>query len=157
MSRIHVIIHYKNLEEDERKQIWTQFFGKLEDEREDFKITRRAKDYVLVDGEISKMKWNGREIRNGKTCTTTRQSPIKGAADRHACPNPAFQTAVALAEFRSLQHPDKSKVNQPILDQKDFEQVGNMMQQFRQYLTDVHGSDEESRAFYAKARATPYT
>lgn len=133
MSRIHVIIHYKNLEEDERKQIWTQFFDKLEDEREDFKITRRAKDYVLVDG------------------------PIKGAADRHTCPNPAFQTAVALAEFRSLQHPDKSKVNQPTLDQKDFEQVGNMMQQFRQYLTDVHGGDEESRAFYAKARATPYT
>lgn len=66
MSRIHVVIRYDNLSEESRKQIWQQFFNKLDNEREDFKTTQRAKDYVLEDGEISTMEWNGREIRNGK-------------------------------------------------------------------------------------------
>ena len=64
----------------------------------------------------------------------------------------AFQTAVALAEFRFLQKPDKTKDDRPTLDQKDFEQVGNMMQQFKQYLKGVHGADEERRAYLVKAR-----
>lgn len=65
ISRIHVIIRYDNLSADSRRKIWSHFFDKLDDEREDFKTTQRAKDYVLRDGEISKMEWNGREIRNG--------------------------------------------------------------------------------------------
>ncbi|KAJ4232954.1 hypothetical protein NW757_013739 [Fusarium falciforme] len=130
ISRIHVIIRYDNLSAESRKKIWSHFFDKLDDEREDFKTTRRAKDYVL-DGEISKIEWNGREIRNG------------------------FQTAVALAEFRFLQNRDDSKT-QPTLDQKDFEQVLNMMQQFKTYLINVHGSNEEERAYGARSRAPPY-
>lgn len=43
-----------------------QFFDKLDYDREDFKVTRRAKDYVLEEGEISRTDWNGREIRNGE-------------------------------------------------------------------------------------------
>ncbi len=66
ISRIHVIIRYDNLSEDDRKKIWSQFFDKLSDEREDFMITGRAKAYVLEDDNVSKMSWNGREIRNGK-------------------------------------------------------------------------------------------
>lgn len=65
ISRIHVIIRYENLSAESRRKIWAHFFDKLDDEREDFKTTRRAKDYVLGDGEISQMEWNGREIRNG--------------------------------------------------------------------------------------------
>lgn len=67
ISRIHVIIRYENLKEDDRKKIWEQFFDKLTDERDDFTVTRRAKSYVLEDEIISKMEWNGREIRNGNT------------------------------------------------------------------------------------------
>jgi hypothetical protein len=70
ITRIHVIIRYKDLDSDSRKTIWTQFFDKLHDEREDFKTTQRAKDYVLEDGEISHMELNGREIRNGKPPAT---------------------------------------------------------------------------------------
>ncbi|KAI2896788.1 hypothetical protein CBS76997_9224 [Aspergillus niger] len=128
ISRIHVVIRYDNLSEENRRTIWEQFFDKLADERHDFVVTRRAKSYVLEDEVISKMQWNGREIRN------------------------ASQTAVALAEYRFSQKPDKSKDDGPTLDQRDFEQVCNMTRDFKQYLTTVHGVDEEDRAFHAKAR-----
>lgn len=65
VSRIHLIIHYSPLGEPERRRIWTQFFEKLEDERSDISITGRARNYVLEDYEVTKVKWNGREIRNG--------------------------------------------------------------------------------------------
>ncbi|PLB36595.1 P-loop containing nucleoside triphosphate hydrolase protein [Aspergillus candidus] len=129
ISRIHVVIRYEKLKEDDRRKIWEQFFDKLTDERQDFIITRRAKQYVLEDEVISKIEWNGREIRN------------------------VFQTAVTLAEFRFSQKPDKTKGDGPTLDQKDFEQVCNMTREFKQYLIGVHGVDEESRAFQARARA----
>ncbi|KAF7555179.1 hypothetical protein G7Z17_g2379 [Cylindrodendrum hubeiense] len=128
MSRIHVVIYYDKLGIDDRRKIWEQFFDKLSDEREDFVITGRAKSYVLEDDTICQIEWNGREIRN------------------------AFQTAVSLAEFRFLQKPNKTKNDYPTLDQKDFEQVCKMVRQFKQYLVDVHGVDEDGRAFMYKAR-----
>ncbi|KAK0659202.1 hypothetical protein QBC41DRAFT_262521, partial [Cercophora samala] len=119
ISRIHIIIKYDPLSEDNRRQIWTQFFDKLTDEREDFIITGRAKKYILEDDIVKRLEWNGCEIRN------------------------AFQTAVALAEFRFLQKTDKGKHEGPTLDQKDFEQVCDMTRQFKEYLHDLHGLDEE--------------
>ena len=59
---------------------------------------------------------------------------------------------MALAEFRFLQKPNKTKHDYPILDQKDFEQVCKMMRQFKEYLVGVHGVDEDARAFMYKAR-----
>ena len=50
---------------EERRKIWNLFFQKFRDEREDFRILPRAKDYVLSDEALSRMEWNGREIRNG--------------------------------------------------------------------------------------------
>ncbi|KAH8667874.1 P-loop containing nucleoside triphosphate hydrolase protein [Ilyonectria robusta] len=128
MSRIHVVIYYDKLRMEDRRQIWSQFFNKLEDEREDFFITRRAKAFVLEDDTICEIEWNGREIRN------------------------AFQTAVSLAEYRFLQKPDKTKNDCPTLDQKDFEQVCKMVRQFKEYLVDVHGVDEDGRAFMRNER-----
>lgn len=68
VSRIHVVIYYEDLEEPQRRQIWKQFFDKLERERKDSIIVEsRAKHFVLSDSEMRKIPWNGREIRNG-TC-----------------------------------------------------------------------------------------
>lgn len=153
ISRIHVIIRYGNLKEDDRRKIWEQFFDKLTDERQDFIITRRAKQYVLEDEVISKIEWNGREIRNG-IVTALIQMNGSGQDTETQSPYVVFQTAVTLAEFRYSQKPDKTKDDGPTLDQKDFEQVCNMTREFKQYLVDVHGADEESRAFQAKARAS---
>jgi hypothetical protein len=66
ISRIHVIIHYEKLTAEGQKKVWMQFFDKLDYDREDFKVTRRAKDYILEESAISEMEWNGREIRNGE-------------------------------------------------------------------------------------------
>ncbi|KAH6630497.1 P-loop containing nucleoside triphosphate hydrolase protein [Chaetomium sp. MPI-SDFR-AT-0129] len=129
ISRIHVIIKYDRLTPNDCKTIWKQFFNKLSDERKDFVITRSAKEYVLLDKTIIEMGWNGREIRN------------------------AFQTAVALAEYRFSQKENKSPDDGPTLDERDFEQVCNMTKQFKQYLTNLHGTDEEGRAFVTRTRA----
>lgn len=67
VSRIHLAIYYEDLGEAERKQIWKQFFEKLEKERKnDIVVESAAKYYVLDDSEMRKIAWNGREIRNGK-------------------------------------------------------------------------------------------
>ncbi|KAJ4404088.1 hypothetical protein N0V85_004951 [Neurospora sp. IMI 360204] len=161
MSRIHVVIHYRNLTTKDRRKIWEQFFEKLKAER-DFDVHDRAEDYIFgkkrkdsddddsnsnSDNEndreketpIVEMPWNGREIRN------------------------AFQTAVALAEFRhaeSIANDKKRNTSKktragPRLERKDFVQVFEMMQEFKHYLKSVHGVDEESRAYYAADRALP--
>lgn len=65
-----MILSYDELGEEQRRNIWDKFFNKLCDEREDFSVTKRAKKYIFGEpGEeevaICKLKWNGREIRNG--------------------------------------------------------------------------------------------
>lgn len=85
MSRIHVIIHYKTLSVEDRRKIWAQFFDKLEEDRDEFEITERARSYVFgkdsqgsdsdddsdrgrknKDIAMVNMPFNGREIRNGE-------------------------------------------------------------------------------------------
>lgn len=67
VSRVHVVIRYDNLSEKDRGKIWSQFFNKLQTERCKYiTISRKAKRYVLEDEEVTKVPWNGREIRNGK-------------------------------------------------------------------------------------------
>ena len=65
-----MVIRYENLGVAERRQIWTQFFDKLSNDRQEFVITRRAKNYVLEDEALETMRWNGREIRNGNVPKT---------------------------------------------------------------------------------------
>ncbi|KAK6827299.1 ATPase [Apiospora arundinis] len=131
ISRIHVVIYYEDLGEPERKQIWKQFFDKLERERKDSIIVEsRAKHFVLNDTEIRKIPWNGREIRN------------------------TFQTAVSLAEYRFYFEGGKEESDKIILDKVDFEQVCQMSLDFKEYLTKVHlGDDEKDRAMRERARA----
>ncbi|KAK7926599.1 hypothetical protein PG985_003597 [Apiospora marii] len=131
ISRIHVVIHYEDLEEPQRKQIWKQFFDKLERERKDSIIVEsRAKHFVLNDSEMRKLPWNGREIRN------------------------AFQTAVSLAEYRFYFEGGKDESDKIVLDKMDFEQVCQMSLEFKKYLTQVHsGDDENDRAMRQRARA----
>lgn len=66
VSRVHVVIRYENLSDKDRAKIWTQFFNKLQAERGKYiTISRKARRYVLEDEEVTKIPWNGREIRNG--------------------------------------------------------------------------------------------
>ncbi|KAA8635553.1 hypothetical protein SMACR_09201 [Sordaria macrospora] len=137
MSRIHVVIHYRNLTPKDRTQIWQQFFEKLREER-DFDIHDRAEDYIFG---------KDRKDRDG---------------DDSGSNSETFQTAVALAEFRhaeSVANDKKRNITRktrsgPRLERKDFVQVCDMMQEFKSYLKSVHmGFDEEHRAYTAHDRA----
>ncbi|KAK6839088.1 hypothetical protein PG987_004954 [Apiospora arundinis] len=129
ISRIHLVIHYEPLGESDRYTIWKQFFAKLEDERTDIMVTGRARSYVLNDPEITKVKWNGREIRNGNW------------------PNP-----VALADYEFSAKEIKAEYETAQLDQKHFQQICGMALKFKGYLDNLHGMDEHGRAFAARAR-----
>lgn len=154
MSRIHVVIAYDNLGPSERGRIWKQFFAKLSEDRQDIVITSRAKKWVLKDDAMVKIDWNGREIRNGKRQTDSDYSIAKMKPLMTNVFHLAFQTAVALAEYRCQMANEKEGTsNQPVLDQTDFEQVLEMASQFKKYLSQVHGVDEDLRAFQWKNRA----
>ncbi|GAB1312437.1 hypothetical protein MFIFM68171_02647 [Madurella fahalii] len=132
VSRIHVIVHYQGLDDEYREKIWNQFFDKLEKERgSTMRIEKSARRYVLENKRMAQMNWNGREIRN------------------------AFQTAVALAEYRFHTKPKSEKAEGDIatLEEEDFKQICDMTIKFKQYLAEVYeGSDEEARAAADKAR-----
>lgn len=66
ISRIHVQIYYPEFVDADRDKLWDTFFQKLEDDRETtMRVQQSAKDYVQSQ-EMRSLKWNGREIRNGK-------------------------------------------------------------------------------------------
>ncbi|KAI1081971.1 P-loop containing nucleoside triphosphate hydrolase protein [Whalleya microplaca] len=126
-----IVIHYKDLDETDRKKIWKRFFQKLKDDRkDDIKIDSDTKDYVLDNSKMQKINWNGREIRN------------------------AFQTAVALAEYEFNVKEEKEPGEKPVLKQEHFEEVCGMSLEFKNYLKKTHGNmDENQRAALQKSRA----
>ncbi|KAI1774648.1 hypothetical protein F4818DRAFT_418514 [Hypoxylon cercidicola] len=130
VSRIHVIIHYKDFTQEYRNAIWDQFFDKLEDERDDIEIRRNCRSYVMEDKDTAAISWNGREIRN------------------------AFQTAVALAYYEFSQKENKKPNEVAVLSSRHFEKVCSITLQFKDYLKDVNdGLDENQRAVLARSRA----
>lgn len=65
-SRIHVHLHYGDLEDEGRTTIWNNLFEKLQSEKDDVMILYEAKEYVRHDSALQALKWNGRQIRNGR-------------------------------------------------------------------------------------------
>lgn len=133
VSRIHAIIHYGNLTNENRNQIWRQFFNKLRLERKDIRISDKAQRFVFQSSEMQQIPWNGREIRN------------------------AFQTAVALAEYRFAEAEDKEEGDKPRLEQEDFEKVCEMSRDFKDYLNSISAADEAGRAKVARERNDEFT
>ncbi|ROW03607.1 hypothetical protein VPNG_07168 [Cytospora leucostoma] len=127
VSRIHVVIRYTSLTPADRNRIWNQFFQKLENERgEDIKITESARDFVLESKRMTSIQWNGREIRN------------------------AFQTAVALADYRFFTSQTKS--GRATLERQDFEKVCATTDAFKKYLSSIPMADEAKRALKERDR-----
>ncbi|KAI0178878.1 P-loop containing nucleoside triphosphate hydrolase protein [Hypoxylon sp. FL1284] len=128
VSRIHVILHYKDLDLAGRNTVWAQLFEKLEDERDDIEIRRNCRSYVTED--MAAIPWNGREIRN------------------------AFQTAVALAYYEFAHKENKRPGEVAVLSSKHFKSVCGVILQFKGYLEDVNdGLNENQRAALARTRA----
>lgn len=124
ISRVHIIIHYPDFSDDQRSQIWDNFFNKLEREHDNFRISSRTIEYAKTDSTLRDLKWNGREIRN------------------------AFNTAVALAEYENKRDPKGAIMMSPT----HLEQVVKMSRSFRDYMTSTLGMDQARVAKLHKVR-----
>lgn len=59
-------LYYPEFEDGDRRKVWQTFIDKLIRERgETIRLNIDAKEY-LESKELRTVKWNGREIRNGK-------------------------------------------------------------------------------------------
>lgn len=139
-SRLHLTLFYPKLTRTQTLRIWKTNLQRLkeinservENGRQpiDFNA-RKIRDWVSDHWEG--MQWNGRQIRN------------------------AFQTAVALSEFKakqlSAQHSGSASVR-PVLEIKQFKLLVKASRQFNDYLHRTHGDDEDQRAVLDQVRAT---
>ena len=88
---------------------------------------KRILDYAA--SSFDALHWNGRQIRN------------------------AFQTALALAEFKA----QSSKTKQPIIGKDQFKSIAIASEQFDLYLKKTHGMDEGRVAERDRVRADHFT
>jgi hypothetical protein len=63
VSGIHVALEFKALSDANREQIWENNIKRLKGTN--VRITKDAQEY-LTSQDVMALKWNGREIRNGK-------------------------------------------------------------------------------------------
>ncbi|KAL1862622.1 hypothetical protein Daus18300_008419 [Diaporthe australafricana] len=141
-SRLHLTLYYPKLTERQTLKIWKTNLQRLKSnnkirvdskrvpiEFNDRKIMRWVKD------NWEEIEWNGRQIRN------------------------AFQTAVALAEFKAKKEnasrADGSSRIPPVLTTDHFKLLARTSTQFSEYLRETHGDDEDERAVLDKIRAGP--
>lgn len=160
LSRIHLVIEYTDLTEDIRVKIWKQFFNKLTKERPQFGIDEYLIGYIEEDPTILALKWNGREIRNGKIPFLPSYAfiPVNFPIPYKRLlllllllltKTPAFQTAVSLAAHEAkTADPPKERI---ILRKKHLVSVANMSMAFKKYMNDWKG-DMAKRAFLDGAR-----
>lgn len=70
MSRIHVQISFDPLDNAARGEIWKNNFRRVQWENSmrgrEFRVDRDAEDFVLRSKAVQELRWNGRDIRNGR-------------------------------------------------------------------------------------------
>jgi hypothetical protein len=65
-SRIHISMWYPGFDDVKRVKVWKVMIGRLRKERKDVKVPYDLIKYIEKDEDLKKVKWNGREIRNGE-------------------------------------------------------------------------------------------
>ncbi|OBR12925.1 AAA family ATPase [Colletotrichum higginsianum IMI 349063] len=140
-SRLHLTLYYPKLVEKQSIKIWKNNIKKLKEVNE-HRVSRGQLPIKYDKNEIIKwvelnwenLQWNGRQIRN------------------------AFQTAIALAEFKAQSRksskrtsqdppsPDPKSSKPPVLNQDTFLLIAEASNQFNDYLLQTHGQDEEATA-----------
>lgn len=140
-SRLHLTLYYPKLVEKQSIKIWKNNIKKLKEVNE-HRVSRGQPPIKYDKNEIIKwvelnwenLQWNGRQIRN------------------------AFQTAIALAEFKAQSRksskrtsqdppsPDPKSSKPPVLNQDTFLLIAEASNQFNDYLLQTHGQDEEATA-----------
>ena len=66
VSRIHVSLYYRDFTEEDRRKVWRIFFDKLGKDRKNIINIPAETILYTTELEVTSLKWNGREIRNGE-------------------------------------------------------------------------------------------
>lgn len=141
-SRLHLTLYYPKLTQAQTLKIWRTNLQRLKENNklrlEGGRVLIKFNDKKIIDWvkkKWRKIQWNGRQIRN------------------------AFQTAVALAEFKAknsnADRDDSSTKTSPRLTVDHFKLLARASTQFSEYLRETHGDDEDERAILDKLRARP--
>lgn len=144
-SRLHLTLFYPRLDKRQTIKVWRMNLERLKTvnkERAEHGRPKIKYDSEKIIGWVRKhwktLQWNGRQIRN------------------------AFQTAVALAEFKTSvkekQHSEETpspKAKSPVLNLVHFKVIARASIDFNEYLLETHGYDEVTLAKRAFLRADP--
>ena len=128
LSRVHVILHFPELSDGNRKRIWETSFRKLGRERDDIIVDFTVGEYLRHDEKLRSLAWNGREIRN------------------------AFNTMVAIAEWNTKEDPRHNPGDKIEILRDHLEQVVKMSSGFKAYMHSLRGMDESKHAHVAGLR-----
>ncbi|KAH7080232.1 hypothetical protein BKA63DRAFT_550873 [Paraphoma chrysanthemicola] len=130
-SRIHVSLYYPKLKKDATMQIWKMHLRRTQELKgksltiHSKEILKFAKEHYIGLKKSGAGSWNGRQIRN------------------------AFQTAIALAEFRAAEEQEKQKDPEVgkirvQLNKEHFQTVADASKDFDDYLQQTAGGQTEA-------------
>lgn len=132
-SRLHLTLYYPKLNGKQTRKIWKTNLKSIDannDQRQKNNQTPIHYDskklLKWLDQNWEAMQWNGRQIRN------------------------AFQTAIALAEFKAVKSGSAPK--KATLSTELFERIALASMEFSDYLLETHGGDEDHLAYRDQVR-----
>lgn len=125
-SRIHMSLYYPKLDRESTIKIWEMNLMRIRRDDinidvEDDKIMKFAKAQWSESKSKLTRRWNGRQIKN------------------------AFQIAIALAkwDFNDDKNSGKTDLKRPKLSEKQFKVVSQTSAHFDDYISNVHGIEED--------------
>ena len=123
-SRIHTSLYYPKLDRESTLSIWDMNIKRIKKsdigvDIEEDKIMQFAKSHWSEGKHRLTRRWNGRQIKN------------------------AFQTAIALAKWDFNDESDGENLDRPLLSDKHFEVVSQTSAHFDDYISNVHGFEED--------------
>lgn len=156
LSRIDAPIWFPPLTNDQRVQIWSSFFTKLEREREGkIRVSQDVRYYVKDDRDLLALEWNGREIRSGLFFPIPTTPPQPHPLTR-PLPSSGFQTAVALAEIEGLGTSADGNSPEPIpVRVEHIAKVVEMSKEFKSYLDRLQQQTQDQLAAQMRLRYDP--
>lgn len=130
-SRIHISLYYPRLDHKSTLKIWDMNLkrikrGDLDIDVDEERILKFAQAQWAASKKKLTRRWNGRQIKN------------------------AFQTAVALATWDFNDSHEGANLERPLLLDKHFEIVSQTSAHFDDYLSNVHGIDEDDIDTFAE-------
>jgi SpoVK/Ycf46/Vps4 family AAA+-type ATPase len=135
-SRIHLTLYYPKLNEEQSYEVWKMNIKRVnrankQRAKDGLPKIKVHKDRILRFAELNygTLQWNGRQIQN------------------------AFQTALALAQFKVRKTPEKC----PEITIEHFETIAKASIEFDAYLKEVHRGDEAKNAKTKGVRADNLT